>query len=259
MLPRIDPPVLPTTTDIGLPQGTYPAWKRGIDLFCCLLALPSLLLLTLLMTAVTKFVAPGPVFFRQERVGCRGRRFWIYKFRTMHVGADVKGHQAYVKELIGTNAPMVKLDAKNDARLIPGCWLLRASGLDELPQILNVLHGDMSVVGPRPCLPAEYAEFKPWQRRRCDSVPGLTGLWQVSGKNRTTFEEMIRLDIRYGERKSAGEDIRIILMTVPALMVQLYDTRTGRKAQTPTAYTIPPFSMGAAPARSSGSPYQRRG
>jgi len=231
------------TTSAVLPlSDDLPAWKRGIDLGCCLLALPFLALLTLVMTIVTKLVAPGPVFFRQERIGCRGRRFWIYKFRTMHVGADTTAHQNYLKELIGTNAPMVKLDAKGDTRLIPGSWLLRASGLDELPQVINVLRGEMSVVGPRPCIPTEYASYQPWQRQRCEAVPGLTGLWQVSGKNRTTFDEMVRLDIRYSGIKSLWVDLKIILLTVPALFVQIYDTHLGRsKSSTPITQTAHPF------------------
>ena len=230
-----------------------PAWKRGIDLACCLLALPFLALLTLVLTIVTKLVAPGPVFFRQERIGCLGGRFWIYKFRTMYFGSDTNGHQKYFKELIGTNAPMVKLDARGDSRLIPGSWFLRASGLDELPQIINVLRGEMSVVGPRPCLPTEYAAYQPWQRRRCEAMPGLTGLWQVSGKNRTTFEEMIRLDIRYAERMSWWLDTKIILLTVPALLRQIQDTRIGRKSSAPTAHTIPPFPMHESRLRTSES------
>jgi lipopolysaccharide/colanic/teichoic acid biosynthesis glycosyltransferase len=231
-----------------------PAWKRSIDLACCLLALPFLALLTLVMTIVMKLVAPGPVFFRQERIGCMGRHFWIYKFRTMYVGADTHGHQSYFKELIGTNAPMVKLDARGDARLIPGSWFLRASGLDELPQVINVLLGEMSVVGPRPCIPTEYAAYLPWQRQRCEPMPGLTGLWQVSGKNRTTFEEMVRLDISYAERKSWWLDTKIILLTIPALISQIHDTRIGRKSTAPTEHTIPPFSMNKARLKTSESP-----
>ena len=211
-----------------------PIWKRGIDLACCLLALPFFAILAMLMTIVTKLVSPGPVLFRQERVGCMGRRFWIYKFRTMYVNADTNGHQNYFKDLIHTNAPMAKLDAKGDSRLIPGSWLLRASGLDELPQIINVLRGEMSVVGPRPCILTEYEAYLPWQRQRCTAMPGLTGLWQVSGKNRTTFEEMVRFDIRYGQTKSFWMDLRIILLTVPALLVQIADTRLGRSKSAPS-------------------------
>ena len=234
----------------GLDRRPLPVWKRGVDLACCLLALPFLALLILGMFILTKLVAPGPVFFRQERVGLMGRRFRIYKFRTMYAGADNQCHQNYVKELIGTNAPMEKLDTRGDARLIPGSWLLRASGLDELPQIINVLRGEMTVVGPRPCLPAEYAEYQPWQRQRCEGVPGLTGLWQVSGKNRTTFEEMIRLDIRYIGTKSFWLDLNIILATVPALLAQICHVQAGRKTSSASAYSIAPFSIQAAPTRS---------
>jgi lipopolysaccharide/colanic/teichoic acid biosynthesis glycosyltransferase len=156
-----------------------------------------------------------------------------YKFRTMRVGADTKSHRAYLNGLVGvgSNAPMVKLDAMGDSRLIPGGWLLRATGLDELPQIINVLRREMSIVGPRPCIPYEYERYEPWQRKRFDAVPGLTGLWQVSGKNRTTFDEMIKLDIRYSETSSFKLDLRIIFMTVPALIVQIADTRRARRAQ----------------------------
>jgi lipopolysaccharide/colanic/teichoic acid biosynthesis glycosyltransferase len=214
-------------TDVG---NHLPAWKRSIDLACCLLALPFLAILTLFMAVLTKLVAPGPVFFRQQRIGCNGRRFWIYKFRTMRVGADTAGHQDYFKQLIGTNAPMMKLDSAGDSRLIPGSKFLRAAGLDELPQVINVLRREMSVVGPRPCIPSEYEAYQPRQRQRCNAMPGLTGLWQVSGKNRTTFEEMVNLDIRYSETKSMGLDFKIIVMTLPALLVQIYDTRF-RKAK----------------------------
>jgi len=223
-----------------------PIWKRSIDLVCCLLALPFLAVLTVVMTVLTKLVAPGPVFFRQERIGCSGKRFWIYKFRTMRVGADTNGHQDYFKQLIGTNAPMMKLDSRGDSRLIPGSKWLRASGLDELPQIINVLRREMSVVGPRPCIQGEYAAYQPWQRQRCEAMPGLTGLWQVSGKNRTTFEEMVSLDIRYGKTKSFLMDIRIIVMTIPALLVQIYDTKFNRGSAPNVMNSIPSVSIRSA-------------
>jgi len=233
-------PSLPRNSSNEVP---LPLWKRAIDLLGCLAALPLLILCTVFMTIVTKIVSPGPVLFRQERVGYKGRRFKIYKFRSMHVCADTKGHQNYFKELVGTNAPMVKLDARGDSRLLPGAWLLRATGLDELPQIINVLRGDMSLVGPRPCLPSEAELYQPWQLERFDTLPGLTGLWQVSGKNRTTFEEMMRLDIHYARTKAFWTDLRIIVMTVPALLVQVYDTKIGRRSATPTSHTIAPFAM----------------
>lgn len=206
-----------------------PSGKRLIDLFCVLLAMPVLLLFTFLTAIIMRFLSPGPVFFLQERVGYMGRRFKIYKFRTMHVAADTKSHQQHVRALIGSNAPMTKLDARGDTRMIPGGWLMRASGLDELPQLINVFLGDMSLVGPRPCLPWEYEEYTQAQRKRFHATPGLTGLWQVSGKNRTTFDEMIRLDIKYAENKSLAMDLYIICMTIPALLQQISDTRKGRK------------------------------
>ena len=201
-----------------------PVLNRAIDLLCCMAALPVLGLGVLAMTAITQCSSPGPVLFKQERIGFGGRRFTIFKFRTMKVNADQKAHQDYFKSLIGSNAPMAKLDATHDARLIPGGRLLRATGLDELPQIINVLRGEMSLVGPRPCLPGEFAEYLPEHRERVNAVPGLTGLWQVSGKNRTTFEEMIRLDIHYARHASLPLNLKIIVLTPWALAVQVYDT-----------------------------------
>jgi exopolysaccharide production protein ExoY len=208
-----------------------PSWKRVIDLLACLIALPFFGVITLVMSIVLKIAAPGPIFFKQERVGYKGKRFMFYKFRTMYAGADTKGHQTYLNSLLSGNseAPMVKLDAKGDCRVIPGGWLLRASGLDELPQIINVLLGEMSVVGPRPCIPYEYERYLPWQLERFDARPGLTGLWQVSGKNRTTFDEMIRLDIRYIHETSLIMDLRVIAKTIPALLIQLSDIYRARK------------------------------
>jgi lipopolysaccharide/colanic/teichoic acid biosynthesis glycosyltransferase len=207
-----------------------PGWKRLVDVAWCLAALPVLALFTLMVTIVMKIVSPGPVFFRQERVGYRGGRFMCYKFRTMFVEADSRIHQRHCDDLIQSNAPMAKMDARRDARVIPGGWLLRASGLDELPQLINVLRGEMSLVGPRPCVPYEYEKFLPWQRERFHAMPGLTGLWQISGKNRTTFEEMVRLDIHYAQSLSWWLDLKIILLTIPALVLQISDTTRARKS-----------------------------
>jgi lipopolysaccharide/colanic/teichoic acid biosynthesis glycosyltransferase len=211
-----------------------PRWKRVIDLVCCALALPFFALATFLVAIVMSISSPGPIFFRQERVGYQGRRFKLYKFRTMHVGAATTVHQAHFAQLIKSKAPMLKMDAKRDTRLIASGWLLRATGLDELPQILNVMRGEMSIVGPRPCIPYEYEQYSSEQRRRFRTVPGLTGLWQVSGKNRTTFERMIELDIQYTEAKSFWMDVKIIFLTVPALVTQLADTRRARRAHEAT-------------------------
>jgi len=226
---------LPAGVDLPLPR-----WKRAIDLAACLLALPILALCTLVMSLLTRCFSPGPVFFQQERVGYLGRRFMIYKFRTMKVGADSSIHQDHCRNLIHTNAPMVKLDRCGDTRLIPLAWLLRASGLDELPQIINVLRGEMSLVGPRPCIVAEFEQFASWQRRRCDARPGLTGLWQVSGKNRTTFEQMIRLDIQYARECSFWLDLKIIFLTVPCLLAQVRESLRTRKSPPASGHRGPP-------------------
>lgn len=224
------------------PEGIeLPWWKRLMDILCALIVLPFLALATLAMTLVTKLLSPGPVFFHQERVGYRGNRFRIFKFRTMHVNHDAKQHDAYVKSLVDSNAPMEKPDKHLAKSLIPGGRVLRACGLDELPQIINILRGEMTVVGPRPCLPAEYDLYQSWQRERFDTVPGVTGLWQVSGKNRTTFEEMVRLDVEYVRRKSLWLDVKIVVLTVPALVTQISDSRLNPSSKTISRQTEVPF------------------
>jgi len=207
-----------------------PVWKRSVDIFLCALALPFLIALTLFASCMMRLFSPGPIFFLQERIGLNGRKFKIYKFRTMHVQADTKGHQQHFTQLRETNSPMLKLDSKRDARLVAGSWLMRSTGLDELPQIVNIWKGDMTIVGPRPCITYEFEQYTDEQRERCKSVPGLTGLWQVSGKNRTTFAEMIRLDCEYADRKTLGLDLKIIVLTIPALCIQLFDVMRTRAA-----------------------------
>jgi len=204
-----------------------PRWKRALDIACILVALPLLLPLMLFIAVVIKIGSAGPVLFSQERVGYLGRRFMCFKFRTMVVSANTAVHEGHWKRLIDSNIPMAKMDLKGDSRLIPCGRLLRATGLDELPQIINVLRGEMSLVGPRPCISYECDKYLPWQRERFNTLPGLTGLWQVSGKNRTTFVEMIRLDIRYARTKSLWLDLKIMLWTVPALISQIQDLRSG--------------------------------
>ncbi len=216
-----------------------PPWKRAIDLAFSLAALPLLALVTLLYATVIAVVSPGPVFYRQERVGYRGRRFRCLKFRTMHVGADSQTHRHYCARLIHSNAPMLKLDTADDARLFPGARLIRAAGLDELPQILNVLRGEMSLVGPRPCTSYEYEHYLPRHRARTLAMPGLTGLWQVSGKNRTTFEEMIRLDLRYIVERSPALDLRILARTAGVVVRQVVDMGGRRQALAQAGFSGP--------------------
>ncbi len=207
-------------------SGEVPGWKRFLDLSCILLSLPLWLPIMGLISLAIMVVSPGPILFRQERIGYRGRRFSCLKFRTMLVGADTAVHKSHLHSLMNSRAPMKKLDVAGDPRLIPLGALLRSTGLDELPQIINVLRGDMSLVGPRPCVPYEYEAYRPWQKERIKGLPGLTGLWQVSGKNKTTFEQMIHLDISYLRSKSIWLDLGIMLKTVPALLQQVKELLT---------------------------------
>jgi lipopolysaccharide/colanic/teichoic acid biosynthesis glycosyltransferase len=200
-----------------------PLWKRAIDIVGSLVAILLLSPLLLLVALLIRIVSPGPVLFRQKRVGYLGRVFTLWKFRTMRVNADTTLHQNYLRELIRNEKEMTKLDHGRDPRIIPFGNLLRATGIDELPQLINVLLGDMSLVGPRPCLPYEADEYNSWQMRRFDTVPGLTGLWQVSGKNRTTFKEMMRLDIGYAKKRAFLLDMIIFLKTLPAIAMQVAD------------------------------------
>jgi lipopolysaccharide/colanic/teichoic acid biosynthesis glycosyltransferase len=200
-----------------------PRWKRVLDVTCIILAAPIILPVGLLIALVVKVISHGPVFFYQDRVGHLGHKFRIIKFRTMRVNAATQVHAAHLADLMTSNQPMTKLDT-HDNRVIPFGRVLRAVGLDELPQLINVVRGEMSLVGPRPCLPYEYERYLPHHRGRCATLPGLTGLWQVSGKNRTTFEEMIDLDLDYCRDKSLWLDVKIIALTIPAIMGQVWDT-----------------------------------
>ena len=213
--------------------GKVPLWKRTLDITCLLVALPTVLPLMLCIAAFIKIVSPGPVFFRQRRIGFLGQPFDCMKFRSMEVNADTQVHSTHVEDLIKSDRPMTKLDNSGDKRLIKLGWFLRATGLDELPQLINVLKGEMSLVGPRPCTPSEFALFQAWQRERCRTLPGLTGLWQVSGKNKTTFTEMIKLDIYYAQHSSIWLDLKIMLMTFPVLFSQVQETQTANGGKKP--------------------------
>lgn len=167
--------------------------KRMFDFF---VALWVLLLASPLMgvTAVfIKLTSPGPVFFKQERVGLMGEVFVMYKFRTMDVKADTGMHQDHVTDLINNGQPMVKID--------------------ELPQLINVIQGEMSLVGPRPAIPYEVQAYADWHRKRLLAFPGMTGLWQVSSKNRLTFGQMVWLDIQYARQCSFWLDLKILCKT----------------------------------------------
>lgn len=207
---------------------SMPHWKRILDLICVGLTLPVWLPLMIVVMLWIRLVSPGPLFFRQPRVGYRRRQFMIFKFRTMRVNAETRTHAEYFARLMREDCPMTKLDG-GDPRLISCGRFLRASGLDELPQIFNVIWGDMSLVGPRPCLPHEFERYEVWQQQRVNVLPGLTGYWQVNGKNHTTFSEMIAMDIFYSRNMSLLLDMAIILKTIPALVTQTLESRVASR------------------------------
>jgi exopolysaccharide production protein ExoY len=214
-----------------------PKWKRLIDLLVVALLFPLWLPVMTLVALWVAITSPGPIFYRQPRIGFKGSRFMLIKFRTMKVNAETHVHEAYLEHLIVSDRPMIKLDA-TDPRLILGGRFLRAIGLDELPQIFNVLRGEMSLVGPRPCTVTEFERYAPEQRARVNALPGLTGLWQVNGKNKTTFREMIEMDIFYSRNISFSLDLKIILRTVPAIIGQLSDS--AQPLPEPGAQSRPP-------------------
>ncbi|MEY4385635.1 MAG: hypothetical protein RLY20_918 [Verrucomicrobiota bacterium] len=219
----------------GVASVRLPLWKRVFDFAILLVTMPIWLPFAALVAVAIKIGSPGPLFFRQERIGRGGSRFVCFKFRTMKVNAKTETHQTHVKDLIQSSAPMTKLDSGIDDRLIPGGNWIRASGLDELAQIINIFRGEMSIVGPRPCIPYEFNLYEPWQRARCAAPPGLTGLWQVSGKNRTTFNEMVRLDIDYAKRMSLWLDLVILVRTPIAILQQISDLIAAKRARTAAA------------------------
>jgi lipopolysaccharide/colanic/teichoic acid biosynthesis glycosyltransferase len=212
------------------PLSRVPRWKRVLDVTCVLLSSPCWLPLMVLVMGWIRTASRGPVFYRQERIGLRRTRFMIFKFRTMHVDAETRTHEEYFAHLMQVDCPMTKLDLEGDNRLIACGRLLRATGLDELPQLFNVLRGDMSLVGPRPCLPTEFQRYEKWQQERVNVLPGLTGYWQVNGKNKTTFKEMIAMDIFYAHNVSFRLDLEIMLKTIPALIEQTLGSRPQNRA-----------------------------
>lgn len=207
-----------------------PTWKRTLDCVCIGVSAPMWLPVMILLTVWIKLVSKGPVFFVQERIGYKGSRFKIYKLRSMHCGASTQVHEKHCADIFRSDKPMEKLDAI-DPRLIRLGRIIRATGLDELPQIFNVLKGEMSLVGPRPCTINEYESYSEEQRERFDAPPGVTGNWQVNGKNNTTFARMIQLDIEYARNMSFWFDIRIMFRTPIAIYRQVRGKKKAAAAQ----------------------------
>ena len=204
-----------------------PLWKRCIDILGASFGLVAAAPLFLVISILIKIVSPGPIFFKQKRVGYRGEHFELYKFRTMHVDVDTSEHEKYLGKLIrggkegsiSPDTPMEKIDNKN--QIIPFGKVLRKSCLDELPQLINVLLNEMSLIGPRPAIPYEVEQYSKWHLGRLNCKPGLTGLWQVSGKNALSFNEMIDLDLHYICNTSILLDLKILLKTPVAILLIL--------------------------------------
>jgi lipopolysaccharide/colanic/teichoic acid biosynthesis glycosyltransferase len=177
-----------------------------------------------IVAAFVKFTSPGPVFFPQERIGEGGKPFRMIKFRSMCQGNDPAIHEAYVKWFIESSGQHERKDDEvfkltKDPRVTRVGHFIRRTSLDELPQFWNVLRGEMSLVGPRPPLPFEVENYQPWHRRRVlEAKPGITGLWQVHGRSRTTFDEMVRMDLRYAKAPSLWTDIKILAATPKAVI-----------------------------------------
>ena len=178
-----------------------------VGIFGPLLMLPTALLI--------KLTSPGPVLFRQKRCGLNGRQFVMYKFRSMFDRSEhLRGDLDSLNEMDG---PVFK--SSRDPRVTTIGKIIRRFSIDELPQVFNVLHGDMSLVGPRPPLPEEVARYERWQRRRLSMKPGMTCLWQISGRNEVSFEDWMKLDLTYIDNWSLLLDLKILLKTVPVVLL----------------------------------------
>jgi len=189
--------------------------KRLIDVTVAVVGLVLCAPLFLLIALAIRLDSPGPIIFRQTRVGLRGRHFEMYKFRSMHVGAEEQ--QDMLADLNEADGPIFKI--RDDPRLTRVGRILRRLSLDELPQLVNVLRGEMSLVGPRPPIPAEVEKYQEWHKKRLEAPPGMTGLWQVSGRSRLSFDEMVLLDIYYIENWSLWLDFKILMRTIPKVLL----------------------------------------
>ena len=192
----------------------YEVIKRIIDIVASFTGLILLSPLILIVSMLIKLESKGEVIFKQKRVGLNGKEFYMYKFRSMVINAEeLKAELESQNEMSG---PMFKI--KDDPRITKIGKFIRKTSIDELPQLINVIKGDMSLVGPRPSLPKEVAKFEPWMKERLEVKPGLTCIWQVSGRNNIDFEDWMKLDIKYVRERSFKLDIKLILKTVLVLL-----------------------------------------
>lgn len=200
--------------------------KRGVDLLGSVLLLAFLFVPLLLIALLIKLTSRGPVLFRQTRIGQHGKTFCFFKFRSMQVNNDATVHQEYVRRFIAGQAELHTVNGKagvykitNDPRVTAIGRVLRKTSLDELPQLLNVIQGHMSLIGPRPPVPYEFQQYDLWHRRRVLEIkPGITGLWQVNGRSRTSFDDMVRLDLQYAREWSLWLDLKILWRTPGAVL-----------------------------------------
>jgi lipopolysaccharide/colanic/teichoic acid biosynthesis glycosyltransferase len=197
---------------------TYELAKRALDIAVAATLLLVLLPLFIVISLAIVWDSGRPILYRAERVGRHGRTFRVAKFRSMRAGCDQAAHAAFVRSLMRGDAACSVYKVPDDARVTRVGSFLRRTSLDELPQLWNVLRGDMSLVGPRPDVPYAVAEYDDWVHARLNVRPGITGLWQVSGRSRLSLLDMYRLDVAYAARASLLDDMRILLRTVPVVL-----------------------------------------
>lgn len=194
----------------------YSFLKRILDVIACLVVIIGLLPIWLIIALSIKLTSQGPVFYKANVVGKDGKEFLMYKFRSMFVNVSTRLHQEKVKKMILENDSTSKL--VDDPRITPLGKFMRKSSIDEFPQLINVLIGQMSLVGPRPCLPYEFSVMKEWQKQRCAIKPGMTGIWQIKGRDEVLFNQQIVLDLYYKEHCSVWMDLEILLSTIPVII-----------------------------------------
>ena len=222
----------PNLFSLYLDETMNPHWfqralKKGIDIVGALTGIILFSPIMLIIALAVKISSPGPIIFKQTRLGLKGRRFPFYKYRSMYLNMDDRIHREYVSNLIEGQLEKINqgekgnpfFKIKDDPRVTRVGKIIRKLSIDELPQFFNVLKGEMSLVGPRPPIPYEIEKYKPWHLRRILEVkPGITGLWQVSGRSKTTFDEMVRLDLRYVQNWSIWLDLKILIKTITEVL-----------------------------------------
>jgi len=207
-------PVLEAKAIASSPPRWYPCAKRAMDLFCSIVTLILLSPLMVLVAIAIYLTSPGPIFFTQLRVGKNGKTFKFYKFRSMR--PDAEKLRAQLEHLNEAKGPIFKIH--QDPRVTPIGRILRKYSLDELPQLFNVIRGDISLVGPRPHLPSEVEQYKPWHRERLTVTPGIICLREVSGRSKLSFDEWVALDLEYIRQRSLWMDIKILFRVIPAVL-----------------------------------------